>query len=371
MNESFSKYTGEEIDKILRCSVIRDLPEGANLNEIYEPGIYRCDSNAKAKTITGIPYTNNLPSSFVMYVIQIAGFEEWGGRFQIVFNYSETRIAIRESRLTVAPYYHFNGYYNWLYINPSKIDNDIKSQKTLGIGDSIILGWRNNYWSFLSYIGNNKNNALGGAKYITDSSYGVKNIPQQLLDETDYSPDNIITGTGLNYWALNSPLGTLPTAVATNDTAANALDRTTVYGAMQFLFYQMVKKFPSAKRFFVTATKFDCNVNVDIHGKWTDTNSQGYSYKDMLEGIKHICELYGVVYIDVLNKGFVNSEFAIYKAPTKYEDVQEADRAEWNSTYYIDADGLHPTDRCYREVYAPIVHEVMGITQHFHEYQKD
>lgn len=239
----------------------------------------------------------------------------------------------------------WNGF-SWLYETPS----------ILSIGDSILRGYRNEEKSFFKYITNDfKQDAISGSRLSYKSGYSIKTAYEQLEDEVNYDPEVIITGSGVNDWALDAPLGTMPTVAVTNDTEANALDKTKVYDAVQYTFYQMIKKYPKARRFFITTTRFDCDVNEDIQGKYTDTNTQNYSYKDLAEGIKQICELYGVIFIDILNKSFVSSEFSIYKAPTKYSEVPVGERRSWNRKYYIDADGLHPTDLCYKEVYAEII----------------
>lgn len=336
------------------------LEANSDINNIYSPGKYLCLDMATAQTIAGNPFKDSYPSGFTMIVTPIGDASALGRRMQIIYNFSENKIAIRYSKDLADS--QRAGYYSWRFINTQIYDSANGSLKILSIGDSILRGYRNGEKAFFPYITSRyKQDAVSGARLTTEAGYNVKDFAQQLIDEASYTPDIIITGTGVNDWALNAPLGTPPTTVVTNDMEAEALDRTTVYGAVQYLFYQMIKKFPKAQRFFVSATKFNCNVSEEIQGKYVDLNTQGYSYVDMLEEIKKICARYGVVYIDILNKSLVNTEFSTYKAPTKYDDVPEADKDTWNATYYADADGLHPTDLCYREIFAPIIKKEIEI----------
>lgn len=236
--------------------------------------------------------------------------------------------------------------------------------KVLAAGDSICRGGRNGSRGFVGDIGcAYVNIGIGGATLSTavDSSsstdtahvMGASNIPDTLVKyaartaESWYiEPDVIIAEGGINDYAKNAPLGTVPTAPARNDTDAAALDLTTVTGGVGYLCYQMVKLFPNAHRFFLL-------MNRVANKPWT-TNTAGYTQTQLNEAIVAVCKLYSVDVIDVFNHSLISSTFSQYVSPTPYrEDSSVTD------LYYIDADMIHPLALGYRTGYVPLVREAL------------
>lgn len=138
--------------------------------------------------------------------------------------------------------------------------------RILCVGDSISYGARN---GFKGYVGGL------GYPYQTDGETGAtistkqtqrKNIPQQLIDSTYQNPDVIIANGGVNDYLKHAPLGTIPTAPITTDAADTALDKSTICGGAQHLFYNMIKLHPDAQRFFLCTHKTTAEVETYTYG---------------------------------------------------------------------------------------------------------
>ena len=138
--------------------------------------------------------------------------------------------------------------------------------KILCVGDSISYGARNGLRGFVGGLGfPYQIDGITGATLSTAQS-GVKNIPQQLIDSTYSDPDVIISNGGVNDYLQNAPLGVMPTALVTDDTADGALDLSTICGGVQHLFYNMIKKYPNAQRFFLLTHKTTASAPVYTYG---------------------------------------------------------------------------------------------------------
>lgn len=236
--------------------------------------------------------------------------------------------------------------------------------KVLVTGDSICRGGRNGGRGFIGDIGCvYANVGIGGATISnvhdssasTDSAHpmGAANIPdtivkyaQQAAQTWYIEPDAIIAEGGINDLLDGATLGTVPTAPATDDTQAAALDRTTVTGGLGYMFWQMIKLFPNAHRFFLISNK-------NATRPWTP-GPGGFDQTQLHDTIVKMCNLYGVDVIDVYNKSFVASTFTQYVSPTPYaEDHTVTD------LYYIDNDKIHPLALGYKTGYAPLVREAL------------
>lgn len=237
---------------------------------------------------------------------------------------------------------------------PPKFDG-ISARTVLSIGDSICYGSRNNHKGFLGDLCIMREDASMYGAYLSNYKLGDANnlcIYQQLIDfagdpyNSDYSPDVIVADGGINDYISNIALGTTPTRPAQNDTDATALNKATLIGGLEHLFYQMIKLYPEAQRFFVLPHRMN-------NLPWT-ANTAGYTQTQMAEAIAATCRIYGVELIDVFNHGAVNTAFQQYVSPTPYtEDETVTDK------YYVDHDGIHPLALGYKEDYMPLVREAL------------
>lgn len=249
-------------------------------------------------------------------------------------------------------------YRDWVASDP------VLMLKVLVTGDSICRGGRNGGFGFIGDIRcAYANIGIGGATIsnVHDSSastdsvhpMGAANIPdtivkyaQQTAESWYIEPDAIIAQGGINDMFQNAVLGAVPTSPARNDTDAAALDLSTVTGGLGFMFYQMIKLFPNAHRFFLLMNRVS-------NKPWT-ANTAGYTQTELNNTIKAVCALYGVDIIDVFDKSFVASTFSQYVSPTPYSEDHTV-----TDLYYIDNDMIHPLALGYRAGYAPLVREAL------------
>lgn len=239
----------------------------------------------------------------------------------------------------------------------SESGNDIR---VLALGDSICAGHRNNQKGFIGDVGVAYDNiGISGATLSTTVT-DVKNIPQQLVDYTATElPDAIVCNGGVNDYYFSAPLGTLPTTAVKTQSAANALDKTTVLGGLQFLFWTMISKFPKAQRFFLCTHKTTARASASSTSSnvvdWTTTkNSQNYTQTEEFEAIKAVCKLYNVTVIDVFNESQINSGYSGYVSSVPYSEDSSVTNRE-----FVDADGIHPLAYGYLHGYAPLVKKAL------------
>lgn len=233
--------------------------------------------------------------------------------------------------------------------------NDIR---VLALGDSLCAGYRNNGKGFIGDVGVAYDNiGISGATMSTKVT-DKKNIPQQLVDFTaTVQPDAVIANGGVNDYYFAAPLGTAPTVAVKDQTQANALDKSTVLGGLQFLFWTMISKFPKAQRFFLLSHKTTASASntsstiVD----WTQTkNAQSYTQTELFDAIKAVCKLYNVAVIDVFNESQINSAFSEYVSTTPYSQDSSVTNHE-----FVDADGIHPLAYGYIHGYTPFVKKAL------------
>lgn len=138
--------------------------------------------------------------------------------------------------------------------------------RILCVGDSISYGARNGLKGYIGGLGHPYQiEGLTGATLSTKQA-GVKNIPQQLIDSTYQNPDVIIANGGVNDYLQNAELGAIPTVPIADDTADANLDLSTICGGVQHLFYNMIKKYPDAQRFFLLTHKTTANAPTYTYG---------------------------------------------------------------------------------------------------------
>ena len=260
----------------------------------------------------------------------------------------------------------------------------VQSYKTpqiriLAIGDSICRGKRN---SDRGYIGNLGfpyiNMGVGSATLssvfstYTDSIHqfsDADNIPNQLISyhgKTNaeiqtafgvdkFTPDVIVAEGGINDYFRDAALGTMSAAPVSNDTAAAALDRNTVIGALEYMFYQMIKLYHSAQRYFViTHRTYFATASTPTYCPTTANMPGGYTQQQMHDAIVDVCNLYGVVVIDVYKNGIMDTIHPQYRATNDWSSALATD--------YCDKDGVHPLKYGYAQVYDPLVMSAIRTT---------
>ena len=228
--------------------------------------------------------------------------------------------------------------------------------KILALGDSICYGYRNSFKGFVGDLGlPYKNIGIPGAT-LSNKVTTVTNIPNQLVQLTDYDPDVIIADGGVNDYYQNAELGVIPVSAVTTDGEAEALNRNTVMGGLQYLFYKMTTKYPKARRFFLLTHKTTASLN-GVVCDWTVTpNKAGYTQTELFNAIKTVCKLYGVKVIDVFGESMINTALDEYRSDVAYADDNSVTDRE-----FVDADGIHPLAYGYLHGYIPFVKKALAM----------
>lgn len=299
---------------------------------------------------------NNVPNNRIYGVsipasVTANNFPARSGQM-ITFGCSSVRSASGDSQIfiqnTGTVYYRSNWNGTWSQWKSFASEQPVK---ILTLGDSIALGDRNGNRGFVGDLGYPyKNIGVGGARLSYDPNESYKNIPQQLIDEAEYEPDVIVANGGINDYIFNYPLGELSSSPATNDTEAASINKGTLIGGAEYLFYQMYKKYPYAQKYFVIVHKVQRD-NGDYYP--TRQNSQGYTQQDMHDRLVEACNLYNVTVVDVYNEGVINTKFDVYRSDTWWRD-------DHSITAYVDVDGLHPCSNGYLNGYVPLVKKALA-----------
>ena len=239
------------------------------------------------------------------------------------------------------------------------ITNKKQCRNVLAIGDSICNGGRNDNRGFIGDVGVPYTNA--GVSNARISNTGTYWIEQQLIDRTETSFDTIIMDGGINDYMTHVPLGTLSSVpIKTTDTASiNALDLTTVLGALEHLFISCIAKYPDADRFFLITHK----VNHLYNGNYTyypaTPNSAGYTQTELHDAIVNACKLYNIQIIDIFAYSPLNTIFDEYVSPIAWSEDHSV-----TDLYWVDHDGLHPLNYGYQHGYVPLVRKALLATSH-------
>jgi lysophospholipase L1-like esterase len=312
---------------------------GVNLNDLTYDGRYYVASNSS---------NTNLPTGITSGWIDVYVYKDANSTIvkQIMHSSDSAVMAIRRCE---------NIYATTPVWSPWDVVNNVTALKVLACGDSICKGARNNEKGFIGDIGcDYKNIGVIGARLSGTAS---SSIPSTFVSDSGYNPDVIIANGGINDYDNDATLGDIPTAPATTDSEASALNRNTVMGGTGYLFYQMVKKYPNAQRFFLITHKTYADRGNAKDGYYpTRQNGAGYTQEELHDALVAICNVYGVKVIDVYKDSMINSAFTQYRSPVTWS----SDHATANQ-YLCDKDGIHPTGLGYIEGYVPLIKQALGL----------
>lgn len=227
--------------------------------------------------------------------------------------------------------------------------------KILCVGDSIARGMRNSYKGFVGDCGvPYTNRGVSGATLSNIRSAEATPIPEQVV--AGYEADVIIADGGVNDYYYNAPLGEIRDHIVTTALEAGALNRATVIGGLEYLFYQMTAIYPKAQRFFLLTHKTKANINGMV-ADWTVTkNLAGYTQTELFEAIKKVCAKYGVKVIDVFGESVINTAFEVYKSDVAYSTNNSV-----TNKAFVDSDGVHPLAYGYLHGYVPLVKRALRL----------
>lgn len=225
----------------------------------------------------------------------------------------------------------------------------------LAIGDSICRGDRNSNRGYVGLLGLPYINAgVSGATLASGTGHGW--IEQQLIDRTEDTNhfDAIIMEGGVNDYNNDVPLGNLSAVpVRTTDTELyDALDTTTVLGAMEHLFVTLQSKYPNIDKFFLIAHKIR-------NWPYTKNYTGGYTQDEMHDAMVACCRLYNVQVIDIYAESPMNSYFPEYVSPTDWADDHTI-----TDLYWVNSDRVHPLNYGYIHGYVPFIQKALKAASH-------
>lgn len=182
------------------------------------------------------------------------------------------------------------------------------------------------------------NNMQFNANVIT--SLSVISLP------ANYQPDVIIVNGGTNDYIQSATFGDIPTIPVYDTLGAVALDRTTIMGGLQYLFYRMTVTYPAAEKFFLIQHKVYNN-----NAYWPLTaNTAGYTQQELHDAIVACCRVYGIKVIDIFNDSPLNTIFPEYRSAESWSSNNAL-----TNTEYVDGDGIHPMALGYKTFYVPLI----------------
>lgn len=320
--------------------------KGTKVNLLASNIVEICNKDANNlpnNSIFGIKVDYNAIANLPDYVYTLTGTDAQNAGSIITFGketgrgYGDTQLFVGKGSETYIRVYA-GAWQLWRKLSTAKY------RRLLGLGDSICEGWRNDNMGFVGMLGVPYTN-----KGITGATLGYKEGKSQIyteMDDLEGTYDAIIADGGINDYSFNVPLGDAPTAPIVSAADASSLDKTTVSGGLQYLFYRMITETPSAKRYFLITHK--------TKNYPTTANTEGYTQQQLHDRIVEICKMYNVEVIDVYEKSFINSIYDVYVSPTAFSTDHSITKS-----YYVDKDQIHPLWKGYFEAYLPIIEQAL------------
>lgn len=205
-------------------------------------------------------------------------------------------------------------------------------------GDSIAWGAGSHHYAYTEMIARSRNLQYDNRSYngatlcLKEGKHSVLNDVRNYI-RSDSAYDYLLVEGGINDYYFNCPLGEV-TPEGTDD-----FDLTTVCGALERIFTHIRTTVPDAQTVFV--------ILHDVTDTATAENALGLTFSDYLEGIRAVCEKYGVKIADVgavMKTG--ESEISKLYTDTRYG-------------VYPDSDGVHPNESGYLRFYVPVIEKAL------------
>lgn len=177
------------------------------------------------------------------------------------------------------------------------------------------------------------NHAVGGAT-VASGTANVTHIVEQIVAYTG-NDDIICISGGLNDYYKEVPLGTLTAGYS------DALDTTTVMGALEAMFRKLFTDHPTAKLYFVITHK--------AAGTEIKPNEDGLTFEDYHDAIVRVLEKYSIPFYDAYSDSGL-----ISNANTPWGE-------SINNLYTTNADATHPNEDGYLKYY---VYQIISLLEH-------
>ena len=233
------------------------------------------------------------------------------------------------------PYQMIKKFENGVYLSEDMLSeirslaniNPLTKKSISADGDSICygVGYTGGYAKIIADNNsmNYENLAVGGATIVAETYSGVtpRHWVCRSMQNISTSADYILIEGGVNDASLGVTLGSLSSGfIAT-------LDDTTFYGAIETIFKTLTTKYVGKKYGFIIPHRMTSGM---------------YPTGNYNIAIKECGEKWGV---PVLDLSLSIPPFNNFRNDATYDTIREA--------YTDSGDGWHPTEKCYREYYAP------------------
>ena len=226
---------------------------------------------------------------------------------------------------------------NEIIIKDWKQINSTNKLNILTIGDDILYKM-----NLINILKQNGNDFSSNHSTISNEISIAPSLIQQLEKNKQQDIDVIIACGGINDYFTNALLGEVSLIPVSTDLEAETLDQDTLSGALEYLFYKMIKLYPNAKRYFLIPHKI-WKTNESIYCPVT-RNSAGWTQEDLYKVVAKCCNIYNVQIIDIYNNSNLNSVFDVY-----------------HDGKFINKNGIYPTDLGYEIGYIPIIKQSLGL----------
>lgn len=218
------------------------------------------------------------------------------------------------------------------YINAQKIQTPLTAKKIVYDGDSICIGTYGGggYAKLIADKTNGyyENQAVGGGRLITAGTDGTFHSVVDNLENLSTDGDLYCFEGGINDYWTESVLGTYD---YTN--FDEALDETTVCGALETIFRYALNTFVGKSICFIITHKIQSTAYVE--------NSNGDTFKDYRDAMIGICNKYSIPYYDAFTESGLNGWNT------------EQNNAFLTGNSEGTADGCHPNEEGYKRYYVP------------------
>lgn len=218
------------------------------------------------------------------------------------------------------------------------VDDSEKSGVMYSYGDSIATGVGSHSYSYANIFAEEHNlkliNKATTGSQLSSSDPSKDHISENIIKDVSSDCDYIFIEGGNNDYYFGSQLGEV------SESGSN-FDINTTCGALESALSYLKKTCPDAKIVFI--------IIHNAGGRAEIKNDLGLTFTDYADGIRAVCEKYGVAVADCLaQSGFNTSDTALSDKYThKFNGV------------FPTGDGVHPTEQAYREFYMPLIEKAV------------
>ena len=216
------------------------------------------------------------------------------------------------------------------YVSDEKTDGEMYSY-----GDSIATGVGSHSYSYANIFAEENNltliNKATTGSQLSSGDKTKDHICENIIKDVSGDCRYIFIEGGNNDYYFNGKLGKVTPA------GTSEFDMNTACGALEAAFTHLKENCPDTKVIFIL-----------IHnagGRANTKNGIGLTFADYANGIRAVCEKYGISVADCLKDGGFNTEKTALsdKYTHKFNGV------------FPTGDGVHPTEEAYRKYYMPLI----------------